>query len=207
MKAGKIGALAAVLASACCVGPLLLAVLGLGSLGLGAVLGQYHGVLQGAAVVGLTLAWYIFLKERRRICCSLASKVRNERTTLLMLSLATVAVVAFLGLNLYTATRTGLSTPAALEEAQAEQKAAPNQAEADALVRLPVEGMTCFTCELSVESKLKGLPGVLEAKASASDKSVTVKYDPHRVTLPQMVQAIGAAGYKARLLQEGGGQG
>lgn len=58
-----------------------------------------------------------------------------------------------------------------------------------------------------MESKLKGLPGVLEAKASVSDKSVTVRYDPQRVTLPQMVQAIGAAGYKARLLQEGGGQG
>ncbi|MBI4333478.1 MAG: heavy-metal-associated domain-containing protein, partial [Chloroflexi bacterium] len=165
MKAGKIGALAAALASACCVGPLLLAALGLGSLGLGATLGRYHWVLQGAAVVGLSLAWYVFLREKRRMY-ALASEMRNERTTRLMLSAATVAVVAFLGLNLYTVARASLSTPTVLEEARAGQKAVPNQAAAGALIRLPVEGMSCYTCELSVESKLKGLSGVLEARAS-----------------------------------------
>lgn len=206
MKAGKIGALAAALASACCVGPLLLAALGLGSLGLGTALGRYHWVLQGAAVVGLTLAWYLFLREKRRMY-ALASEMRNERTTRRMLSAATAIVVAFLGLNLYTAARAGLSTPAALEEARAGQKAVSNQAAAaGALIRLPVEGMSCYTCELSVESKLKGLPGVLEARASAPDKSVTVRYDPRRVTLRQMVQAVGAAGYQARLPQDGSGR-
>lgn len=206
MKAGKIGGLAAALASACCVGPLLLAALGLGSLGLGAALGWYHWVLQGAAVVGLTLAWYVFLRERRRMY-ALASEMRNERTTRLILPAATVVVVAFLGLNLYTAARASFSTPAALEEAQAGQKAVSNQAVAGTLVRLPVEGMSCYTCELSVESKLKGLSGVLEARASAPDKRVTVRYDSRRVTLRQMVRAIGAAGYQARLPQDGGQQG
>lgn len=203
MKAGKIGALAAAVASACCVGPLLLAALGLGSLGLGATLGRYHWVLQGAAVVGLTLAWYIFLREKRRMY-ALASEMRNERTTRLALSTATVVVAAFLGLNLYTVARASLSASPALEVAQAGQKAAPSQEAAGALVLLPVVGMSCYTCELSVESRLKGLPGVLEAKASAPDKSVTVRYDPRRVTLPQMVQAIGAAGYQARLPQDNG---
>ena len=42
MESHKVGILSALAASVCCVGPVLLAALGLGSLGVGAFIGEYH---------------------------------------------------------------------------------------------------------------------------------------------------------------------
>lgn len=42
MTPDRLGILSALFASVCCLGPVLLVVLGLGSLGLGAFLGRYH---------------------------------------------------------------------------------------------------------------------------------------------------------------------
>lgn len=64
---------------------------------------------------------------------------------------------------------------------------------------IPVEGMTCFSCELQVEHSLKDLEGVGEVKASAPQRSVTMSYDPARVSVEKLVEAVNQTGYRARL--------
>jgi copper chaperone CopZ len=62
---------------------------------------------------------------------------------------------------------------------------------------IPVIGMSCFSCELSVETSLKNLEGVKSVKASAKSQRAMIQYDPSVVTIQQIVQAISRTGYNA----------
>jgi len=188
MDAKKLGISSALLASACCVGPILLVLLGLGGIGLASFLGKYHWYLQGAAVLLLSVAWWVFLRERRKLH-GLAAKMKGEKATMATLSIASIIVAAFLGMSIFTAVAARLHAASAAASAPASTEA----------ITLSVKGMTCFTCELSVQSAVKKLDGVTEAKASGPQGTATIRYDPARVTPQQLVEAIKSTGYTAAL--------
>jgi copper chaperone CopZ len=55
---------------------------------------------------------------------------------------------------------------------------------------LRVADMTCVSCERKIEKKLKGTEGVIDAKASFSDGSVHVTYDPDVIDVGAMEKII-----------------
>jgi P-type Cu+ transporter len=65
-------------------------------------------------------------------------------------------------------------------------------------VDLPIEGMTCAACASRVERKLNGLQGV-EATVNYATERATVRFDGEHVSPGQLVAAVEAAGYRARL--------
>jgi mercuric ion transport protein len=180
MKAKNLGILSALTASACCVGPLLLILLGLGGLGLGAVIGKYHWVLIAAAAALLSLGWVAYLKEKNS-CEKAACEMKNKGITRNILILASAAVLGFTGLNVYT-------------YAGGDQRI---NAQTGTQITIPVKGMTCATCELSVNSAVKKLPGVFDVKASAKNQTALVSYDPNKTSLDKITEAINKTGYKA----------
>ncbi len=182
MKAKELGFLSAIVASTCCALPLGLALLGLGGLGLGSAIGGYHWHLIAAAVLLLAAAWGYFLRERRRMQ-ALGADVKNERTTRTSLVLATAIVGAFAFLHLYTALAAGRG-PAIAD-------AGPGE-----VITLPVRGMDCPACQLSIEANLRKIPGVIEAHASAAKGVVVVKAKPGAVSLAAIAAAVRAAGYE-----------
>jgi copper chaperone CopZ len=188
MKAEKLGILSALVASLCCLGPLILVLVGLGTLGLGAFFGRYHWWFIGAAIALLTYAWRSYLKEAHR-CKAASCEMARGQTTRTVLTLASVVVAVLVGLNLYTYAR---------QSSAARPQAASAVGGSLTAVTIPVEGMTCFTCELTVESSLKGLPGVRSVDANVKDAVAYVQYDPTQVSLDELVAAINKTGYKAR---------
>ena len=100
MKTAQIGILSAVTASLCCVGPLLLAALGLGSLGFGAAIGRYHGWFLIGASVLLAIAWRSYLTKARR-CRTARCEMAHGKATRVVLIAASVIVAFFVGLNIY----------------------------------------------------------------------------------------------------------
>ena len=62
-------------------------------------------------------------------------------------------------------------------------------------VQLAVEGMSCQHCEKAVKSSMAALAGVSSVEVSLERKLVIVGYDPAKVDLPAMKEAIEAAGY------------
>jgi mercuric ion transport protein len=190
-RAGILGALSATFASVCCGLPLLLIAFGLGGLGFGSVLGKYHWYFTGTGAVLLAAAWYVFLKERSRLRAA-GSEIRNARLTPALLAIATIAVASFGTLNVSSAL--GLSSKAQ-EVAHASSSLSGEMAQ----VVLPVEGMTCVTCEWGIEKALGEVDGVIEAKASSSERKVLVRYAPGKVTFQQMIDAVDSTGYKASL--------
>jgi P-type Cu+ transporter len=75
--------------------------------------------------------------------------------------------------------------------------------EPDTRVDLALEGMTCAACATRIERKLNKLDGV-EASVNYATEQATVRFDPERVSVPDLLGAVEAAGYRAALASEGG---
>jgi len=65
-------------------------------------------------------------------------------------------------------------------------------------LELPVQGMTCASCTNRIERKLNKLDGVHATVNYATEKAA-VEFDPGQVTPEQLVGAVEATGYKAKL--------
>ncbi|MCR4435757.1 MAG: sulfite exporter TauE/SafE family protein [Clostridiales bacterium] len=61
---------------------------------------------------------------------------------------------------------------------------------------LEIEGMTCTSCEMRIENKLKGMEGIVEVKAIYSSSNVYVTYDANTIGLDAIIEAIERLDYK-----------
>lgn len=64
--------------------------------------------------------------------------------------------------------------------------------------KLNVEGMSCGHCEASVKKAVGALAGVDEVDVDLKGKSVSVKFDPEKVSLNAIKEAIEEQGYDVR---------
>jgi copper chaperone len=61
-------------------------------------------------------------------------------------------------------------------------------------IELRVEGMSCGHCAHSVQSALKGIGA--RGKVDLNAKKVEIQYDPNRITLSAIKEAIEGKGYQ-----------
>src|SRR5437870_8758635 len=97
MKSGSIGAglaawAGALLSSLCCLLPLAVIVLGLGSGAFMAVTMRYRWLLIPAGIAGVLAGVALYVRERRR-CDALACRMAGSRITLVALALAALVVI------------------------------------------------------------------------------------------------------------------
>ena len=59
-----------------------------------------------------------------------------------------------------------------------------------------VEGMTCSGCERTVSKVVSNIDGVAEAKADLRSSTLSVEYDPSKVTIDKIKEAVNKVGYK-----------
>jgi len=185
MKAKYAGILSAVLGSICCVGPLLLIGLGLGTSA--AIIGRYHWIFVGAAIVVLVWAWTKHFREKAQCACEHRA-MYGRRISLLTLIVASVIVVAFAALNISSYAFPGSPAPVSQSPSSTFQR-----------IVIPVEGMSCATCEVAVRHGLKRIAGVKSAHVSVATKTATVDYDAAKTNTEQLVAAINSTGYRASL--------
>ena len=103
MRTGAAGAsvvawAGAVLSSLCCLLPLAIIVLGLGSGAFMAVTMKYRGILIPAGVVGVTTGFVLYVRERAR-CNAAACRMAGSRVTLAMLLIASLVVTMSIALD------------------------------------------------------------------------------------------------------------
>jgi Cu2+-exporting ATPase len=60
---------------------------------------------------------------------------------------------------------------------------------------LPVTGMSCAACAVSVESMLQNSPGIVDAAVNYANQSVRVEFDPKVTDFHQMDQILQSIGY------------
>src|SRR5215510_8683831 len=100
LTAGVVAWVGAALASLCCLFPLTVIVLGLGSGAFMATTMQYRRLLVPAGVVGIVAGFVLYIRERRR-CDALACRMAGSRITLALLIVATLVVTAAVVLDRY----------------------------------------------------------------------------------------------------------
>lgn len=184
-QARNLGILASMFASICCLGPLILVLVGLGGLGITAVIGKYHWWFLGGGILLIIIAWSFYFRKKK--ACDLKScQMEDKPLTQIILTLATLIVVFFGGLNLYTS----------FWAAPMSSKSAP--VGNIKTVIIPVEGMTCITCELTVTHALKKVEGVIEVSVSFKEKMAKVSYNPEKTDISQLVEVINKTGYSAK---------
>src|SRR5260370_16324586 len=187
MKANQAGILSAILASTCCVGPLLLVAIGVGS---GAALvGRYHWLFLIGGIAVLTWAWTKYLRERT-ICDCEHKPTGGRRSRMFTLLVATLLVLGFVGLNI---SRYVLASPPV---------AAPTQTHlANGLDRIvvSVKGLSCLTCEIPVRHALSRIAPITSPHVNAAPNTATVDYEPAKANPEQLVAAINSTGYHASL--------
>ena len=88
----------ALLSSLCCLLPLAVIVLGLGSGAFMAVTMQYRWILIPAGVLGVGTGFVLYLKERRR-CEQLACRMAGSRVALALLIVASLVVATSIVLD------------------------------------------------------------------------------------------------------------
>ncbi|MGE5418404.1 MAG: sulfite exporter TauE/SafE family protein [Acidobacteriota bacterium] len=60
---------------------------------------------------------------------------------------------------------------------------------------LGVSGMSCHSCETTIDKGLKKIPGITQVRSSFKDHSVEVSYDGKQITEPEVRKAIKDLGY------------
>ena len=172
------------LVSMCCGVPLLLAVTGVGGGWLSEFIGGYHWYFTAAGIGLLAAGWWLFRREQRR-ACDAGSCMRNETLTKSLLGIATAVVLFFTAFSAYSELR---PIPVAAGESVQTQ---------GRMIQIGVQGMTCASCELHLESAVEKLPGVYAVTASTKGARVIVDYDPANCSAEQIKDAINTTGYRA----------
>jgi mercuric ion transport protein len=98
LTAGLVAWVGAALASLCCLLPLAVIVLGLGSGAFMATTMQYRWLLVPAGIIGIVAGFVLYLRERRR-CDALACRMAGSRITLVLLILASLVVTTTIVLD------------------------------------------------------------------------------------------------------------
>ncbi len=185
MKAKQAGILAAILGSICCIGPLLLVAIGVGS---GSVfIGRYHWFFIIGAMVALTWAWAKYLRAKT-VCDCEHKPMGGQRGAILTLLITTALVIGFAGLNI--SRYVFGSVPHAAE------RQLPNGLSRTVI---SVDGLSCVVCEIPVRHALRRINGVKAIYVSATTKTATVDYEPVKTNPEQLVAAINSTGYRASL--------
>jgi copper chaperone CopZ len=70
-----------------------------------------------------------------------------------------------------------------------------------ALIR--IEGMHCHKCEDAIQRALLGLDGVHEVEVDFATGQASVLFDHAAVAVPQLMESINAAGYRATGFSQG----
>lgn len=176
--------ISAIIASLCCIGPIVLAVLGVGGAGLFSKFASLRPYLMGMTVVFLSLAFYFTYRKRKIRCEDGSCKIRRApKWNKIALWAATIFVVFFLAFPYLVGS---LNTSSGNNQMKGEISE----------VIIPVEGMTCSGCEFNIENAVKKLDGIIMVKADYKKGEVIVKFEKGKVNINDMVVAINKSGYK-----------
>jgi Cu+-exporting ATPase len=64
-------------------------------------------------------------------------------------------------------------------------------------ITIPIQGMSCAACAKRIEKVVGKMEGVAEAAVNFATEKATIKYDPSKIKIAEIKQAISQAGYKA----------
>jgi len=173
---------AALAASACCLVPAVLAVVGLSGAGFGAALAPYRVFFLIATGIALGAGfWLVYRKQKDACGCEAPRGRRVARVALWFTAAVTVALAAYPLLGSGSASAGSQDAPAA------------------ATLRLKVTGMDCAECTGTIANRIKKVAGVVSASVDFDSGIAVVRHDDRDGLEAAAIAAVIDAGFAAKL--------
>lgn len=175
------GVTAAIVASLCCIGPVLVVFLGVGSIAAFSVFEIYRPYLIGLTIVLIGLAFYLTYRKRVVKCedgmCKLESAGKWAKIGVWSVTiLATFAIgFPYFGFAPQTTVNTAVDSTA--------------------VVTLNIGGMDCKACAAGIEGSLASIKGVRKARVDFQSGKGTVEYDARIVEPTLFVKRVKESGF------------
>lgn len=186
----------AVLASFCCVLPIVFALTGVSILGASALFAAWRPYLLAATFGFVGLGFYFAYRRPKEECApdSICAVPASRRRTRMTLWLATVAVIAFAAFPYYSGAVAELLLSGNNSAGESAEPVSPSLTTAS----LTVEGMHCEACATAIENKLSAVPGVHHVKVSWELGAAEIEFDAQKASVDQLERAVREAGYQIR---------
>jgi mercuric ion binding protein len=178
---------AASAASACCVGPLVASVVGVGSLGAASALSRWRPLLLGVTFVLLAVGWYWTYRGGQGDGCECKQNATGSRAVLWV---GTILAVALAGVPLYGGAVSRLLHP---------REAGPAQVAGAGVTRVTVRipGMDCAACAVNIQRALMKQEGIVRAEVIFKTKQAVIEYDAAKTSAEKVIKAVDETGFKA----------
>jgi len=186
-KLSNIGVVSgAFIASLCCIGPVVLAALGLGGVGFIVGLEAYRPFFIGFTIAVLGLSFYLTYRKKEVACedgsCKVETGSKNSKLLLWSITALAAFFIAFPYIN-WTSDDFDFS----------------NVNPEITVLTLPVTGMTCESCNNAVELAVGRVNGVEGVSADYIKGEAKVAFDEYSASAAEIVEAIIKLGYGAKV--------
>lgn len=178
------------LASVCCLGPLVVTGLGLGSLGLAVGLTKYRSLFLMLTGAVLAVAFYLAYRKRSVACAGGSCELRSGSRAMKAGVWTAAALAAVMATFPIWSGRFVSNAPVAV----------PAGAET---LSLKISGMDCAACTVAIKKSVEKVPGVLAAAIDFAGGQATIVSDG-KAEPGAVIRAVETAGYKAELADGGG---
>jgi|TARA_B110000908_G_scaffold152123_1_gene187476 mercuric ion transport protein len=182
------GLLTAIMASLCCITPVLALIAGTsGIASTFSWIEPFRPYLIVLTVLVLGFAWYEKLKPRKEIDCECETdekpKFMQSKTFLGIVTAFSIIMLAFPYYSriFYPKTETQIIVVDKLDIKTTEFK---------------INGMTCAGCEEHVNHEVNKLNGIVNSKASYENKNAIIEFDRTKTNETEIEKAINSTGYK-----------
>lgn len=183
--------LAALAASSCCLGPLVLAALGVGGAGASAAVSAYRPYLLAGTAVLLGAGFYFTYRKPRVAPGDACGCERPRASRAARIGLWVAAAIVLL---------VAAAPPLLARWAESRRPAASVATDANlAKVRIGVQGIDCEACAAPLRTALAKVGGFRDLELDIPKQAIRVTYEPAPGRLAAYVTAINDLGYEARL--------
>ena len=191
MSTGKlmgVGAFTAIVASLCCITPVLTLIVGSGSIAFPfSWIEPARPYLIGLTITLLGLAWYQNLKPRSTDNCDCIvdekPKFIQSKGFLLLVTVFSALMIAF---PVYAKAFFPKNEKASIRVEKSNIQT----------VKLSIKGMSCKACEAEVNHEVVKLPGIIQSDVSYENKNATIRFDTTKISIKNIISAVNATGYE-----------
>ncbi len=187
--------LAAIGASVCCVGPLLLLSLGFGGAWM-STLTSMEAVRPLFFALTLLLIWMGFMKlylsEDDCKDGDMCVDPKVQRNQKVIFWIGSISILLLLSVPWFIS-----SSQIQAESIEQVQPQANSQS-----VMLDVQNMTCAMCPITVKKSLDDVNGVESAVVDFNSKIATIKFDPNKTNVEALINTTTNAGYPSTIHPE-----
>jgi mercuric ion transport protein len=191
MNNGKLmsaGVFTAILASLCCITPVLALIAGSGSIASSfSWLAPARPYMIGLTIAVLGFAWYQKLKTKPTDDCGCAA---DENPKFFQSKIFLLFVTIFAGLMVSFPAYAKVFFPKNDKTTIIVEKSNIQT------VELSIKGMNCEACEAEVNYEVNKLPGIIQSTVSYKNGNAIIRFDVSKTIIKNITDAVNATGYK-----------